>query len=93
VNPPEGNLRLAIDWRLFLVALADTYFDYFLSKSTPDDIMHARTGESVLDFCKHEKMFDQFGPIVEQAHIGVCNVKVELWYKKYAKPWKWRGML
>ncbi|XP_073389479.1 uncharacterized protein [Physcomitrium patens] len=43
VDPPEQNFKLVIDWRLFLVALADAHFDYFLSKSSIDDIVQART--------------------------------------------------
>lgn len=45
VDPPEQNFKLVIDWRLFLVALADAHFDYFLSKSSIDDIVQARTGD------------------------------------------------
>lgn len=45
IEPPQEGFRVVIDWRQFLVALADTYFEFFLSKSTPDDILEARTGE------------------------------------------------
>lgn len=33
-----------VDWRALLVALADSYFGFFLSKSSLEDIVQARVG-------------------------------------------------
>ena len=43
----EGFKRV-IEWRAFLVALADCQFEFFLSKSTLEDIVQARVGKKYL---------------------------------------------
>ena len=60
IESPQEGIRLVIDWRHFLVALADTYFEFFLSKSTPDDIMQARTGDHFLQLCYFLSMESPF---------------------------------
>jgi hypothetical protein len=46
----KAGFTAVIDWRAFLVSLADAHFDYCISASTLDDIVLARTGnESMVD--------------------------------------------
>jgi hypothetical protein len=39
----KAGFTAVIDWRAFLVSLADAHFDYCISASTLDDIVLART--------------------------------------------------
>jgi len=36
-----------IEWRGFLVSLADAHFDYIISTATIEDIVQARTGKII----------------------------------------------
>lgn len=45
----KAGFTAVIDWRAFLVSLADAHFDYCISASTLDDIVLARTGNESLD--------------------------------------------
>ncbi len=45
----KAGFTAVIDWRAFLVSLADAHFDYCISASTLDDIVLARTGNDSLD--------------------------------------------
>ncbi len=40
---PEG-WKLYLDWRAFIIALADSYFGNCISNSTLNDILEARVG-------------------------------------------------
>lgn len=42
----EPGYTSVIEWRGFLVSLADAHFDYPISAATIDDIVQARTGIS-----------------------------------------------
>jgi len=48
----DPRFESVIEWRGFLVSLADAHFDYIISAATMEDIVQARTGIIIFKITK-----------------------------------------